>query len=124
MRPGRAGWWALGAAGASLMLSLLLAAGAPAAAAATTKKRSFGLRVHSHDRDLQGPTFRRSLLRNTTMPLHGAVKDYGCVLPGLEPEPAICLGKLLSCRKAYTHLSCPFPFLQLLLRHPVPGHPS
>jgi len=30
--------------------------------------------VQSHD--LQ-PTFRRSLLRNSTMPLHGAVKDYG-----------------------------------------------
>ncbi|KAL4433645.1 hypothetical protein ABPG75_000086 [Micractinium tetrahymenae] len=77
MRPGRPAWWAVRAAGAALLLALLLAAGAPAAAASPAKKRSFGFRVHSRDRQLQGPSFRRSLLRNTTMPLHGAVKDYG-----------------------------------------------
>lgn len=38
------------------------------------KRTSFGFRVQA--RDFQ-PTFRRSLLRNSTMPLHGAVKDYG-----------------------------------------------
>lgn len=77
MRLGRAARRALGAAGAGLVLFLLLATGAPAAAAPGGKKRSFGFRVRSRDRDLQEPKFRRSLLRNTTMPLHGAVKDYG-----------------------------------------------
>ncbi|KAL4450641.1 hypothetical protein ABPG77_000997 [Micractinium sp. CCAP 211/92] len=77
MRLGLSARWAPLAAGAGLLLALLLAAGAPAAAAPTAEKRSFGFRVRSHDRDLQEPKFRRSLLRNTTLPLHGAVKDYG-----------------------------------------------
>ena len=64
----RRGMWA-----ASLVLLLLHSAGGGQAAGG---KRSFGFRVQSRN---ALPTFRRSLLRNTTMPLHGAVKDYGWV---------------------------------------------
>lgn len=58
-----------------LLAALLACCGAQGGGA--TGRRYFGLRIQS--RDEQQPTFRRSLLRNTTMPLHGAVKDFGCV---------------------------------------------
>ena len=41
------------------------------------QRRSFALRIESRDRDWGRPSERRSLLRNVTVPLHGAVKDYG-----------------------------------------------
>lgn len=61
-----------------LLLPLLLLCGVVCGEAArASRRRSFGFRVQS--RDFQ-PTFRRSLLRNATMPLHGAVKDFGCAI--------------------------------------------
>ncbi|PSC67812.1 acid protease [Micractinium conductrix] len=68
---------AVGAAGhvgtAAILVSQL--AGADKAAG----KRSFGFRVHEHDASLASPLVsrRRALLRNSTLPLHGAVKDFG-----------------------------------------------
>lgn len=70
---------------AAWALGLLLLCGGlctPAAGVAPPRRRSFGFRVQSRDAAAAGPgaapTFRRSLLRNATMPLHGAVKDFGC----------------------------------------------
>lgn len=120
MRLGRAARRALGAAGAGLVLFLLLATGAPAAAAPGGKKRSFGFRVRSRDRDLQEPKFRRSLLRNTTMPLHGAVKDYGCVPLVLKARLAGARGAQLG--HALALILSPHPCLQLFLCHSLPGH--
>ena len=62
-------------AGAVVAAFLLLCCLAGSEAA--TGKRSFGFRVESRDRATGHPSFRRSLLRNSTLPLHGAVKDYG-----------------------------------------------
>ena len=41
------------------------------------QKRSFTLTLHAKNVDYDNPGARRKLLRNTTLPLHGAVKDYG-----------------------------------------------
>ena len=68
-------------AAAAAALALLLLAAVTAAEVPQPgggRKRSFGFRVQS--RDGAAHTFRRSLLRNATIPLHGAVKDYGWVL--------------------------------------------
>lgn len=65
-------------AAVAVLLAVLLAAAVQCvgSAEAAASKRSYGFRVQS--RDLQPhTTFRRSLLRNSSMPLHGAVKDYG-----------------------------------------------
>jgi len=40
-------------------------------------KRSFTLPLHSKDYHGTDLNFRRKLLRNATLPLHGAVKDFG-----------------------------------------------
>ena len=61
-----------GAAVAAFLLLLCLYGSEGAAG-----KRAFGFRVESRDRAVGHPSFRRSLLRNSTLPLHGAVKDYG-----------------------------------------------
>jgi hypothetical protein len=58
-----------------LLGALLLLACAPLAHGG---KRSFTLRVQSRGMDgAAGAPGRRRLLRNSTLPLHGAVKDYG-----------------------------------------------
>lgn len=44
---------------------------------AQAEKRSFTLPLHSKGYLGADVSFRRKLLRNTTLPLHGAVKDYG-----------------------------------------------
>lgn len=67
-----------GARAAAWAVALLLLCGAAGEAAGAARKRSFGFRVQSRDPQPGAPAFRRSLLRNVTMPLHGAVKDYGC----------------------------------------------
>lgn len=43
------------------------------------RRQSFSLRIESRDRNWGRPSERRRAqqLRNATMPLHGAVKDYG-----------------------------------------------
>ena len=75
-RSSRSLLWALALAAVLLCGSAASGSGLPVPAAlGKGGKRSYGFRVQS--RDFQ-PTFRRSLLRNSTMPLHGAVKDYGC----------------------------------------------
>ena len=75
-RSSRSLLWALALAAGLLCGRAASGSGLPVPAAlGTGGKRSYGFRVQS--RDFQ-PTFRRSLLRNSTMPLHGAVKDYGC----------------------------------------------
>lgn len=40
-------------------------------------KQHFTLRVESRDADWGRPGLRRALMRNITMPLHGAVKKFG-----------------------------------------------
>ncbi len=62
--------------GCVLALLALLGSSLQPVHAAVVSKRSYGFRVQSRDREFQH-TFRRALLRNATMPLHGAVKDYG-----------------------------------------------
>ena len=44
---------------------------------AVAGKRSYTLPLHAHKLDSPEVGVRRKLLRNTTLPLHGAVKDYG-----------------------------------------------
>jgi hypothetical protein len=56
------------------LVGLVLLALAHAALGAT---RSYTLPLHAKNLDSPGPGSRRRLLRNATLPLHGAVKDYG-----------------------------------------------
>lgn len=71
---------------ASLLGALLLVAVEAAASGhgGATRKRSFRLPVSARDASLPSralradrPSTRRELLRNATIPLKGAVKDYG-----------------------------------------------
>ena len=66
--------------GAACILGLLavLLACLPEASGGSFGRTSFTLRVQSRDRDWGRAADRRALLlRNTTFPLHGAVKEYG-----------------------------------------------
>ncbi len=61
-------------------LGFLLLCTSAAAAAAPVQQRGRVLPLRRRD----GVTRARGLLRNASLPLHGAIRDYGCARRGLS----------------------------------------